>query len=932
MQMMADPEMIDGAWKRGLKLFAAVSCIAFMGLLNFAGKSVASVSAPVPAGAGSELFEDELLTSAYTVHIADEQHDEALQVAERAITAFPHDLEWRRRAARSAELVGKSGRALTHWLYLAEQGDGAARLSALRLTRSLKEFPVRRYLLEGLLFSGSTDPELVREYQQVSGELDAAGEAYRQLASRFGSNEREALLVEQARLATLLGRSAEAVNALNKLALLRPLSPEEAAQRAHLQFGQGDLEKAWQTSHGVEQHSGKQDDPLLSDLIAPSRDAVTPGVVVQAPAQAYSGDRSSYRWSRAEHGQPERKYFHVTKPSIGALLRYEFNQERRDVPGARRVDSSHGITERLDLASQGFAYHPALLQFNLKFSPELRQVMQKTSEAGVDSSTSGNSFNPNYQLNAEFLNLKPYTLNLFVHRLEAQSWSTYTGVTRTNNTSYGADLVLKYSLLPTTIGFSNSSSEQDGYYQSSSDWQELHLLSRHSGVTGDSNLMSTYSINKQLTSGTTNELKAFNTNFTNQIGFSENDRIKLVSNLQHQRQESASFRNESFLLSESLAWQHLKNLRSQYGFNYRHLSTAVTDASWTSLDGRLTHKLYDNLTTTLGANGSLYSSAGTDQRSLSGLLTTEYQRTLGNLGSLNLHAGVSSLYTTRKGQRGMVQVSNEGHTLSSLTETFLDATNIAVDSIVVTNSAGTTIYVRDVDYQINIIGLLVRISRLPLGAIADAQLVMVSYQYERDAGYDDRLLTQNYGISLELKKTLYLSYRYLQTRQALLAGPPPDRLSDTELHFASVRVVAGWSESGAIYENNRNSSETSYSRWEVNQSLRFKPTNWLQYSARGYYGETDYRSRVDFKRTSGVSTSFYWSPASWLRFELEGFAERVNGTLEKTTNSGLKAGLEATYRLWKGRLNYKRAEQDTSLGSNRRRSQMVQLELIRLTW
>jgi hypothetical protein len=83
------------------------------------------------------LFDDELFDQDYVMHTANDKHEEALQVAEKVVAAEPGNQGWRRRAARSAELAGRRRQALNHWLYLAEQGDGVARQSALRLTRSM---------------------------------------------------------------------------------------------------------------------------------------------------------------------------------------------------------------------------------------------------------------------------------------------------------------------------------------------------------------------------------------------------------------------------------------------------------------------------------------------------------------------------------------------------------------------------------------------------------------------------------------------------------------------------------------------------------------------------------------------------------------------------------------------------------------------------
>lgn len=852
------------------------------------------------------LFEDELFDMAYATHTSEGKYDEALKIADQAIKTRPSVLAWRRKAAISAELAGRPDRALAYWLYLAEVGDGTARQAALRLSRSMNDSHLQRYLLERLLLAGDADPEILKEYLSVSEKLGETSEAYNLLSAGLPSVNRELLCKEQARLAESLGRPNEAVNALNKLALIRPLTPGEATQRATFMFGQGDLERSWQASSVLE--TDKKEAPVIS------------------------GPRRSFVWNRASGRQAERRYFQADTPSVGAQIKYEFDQDVRTVSGQKTTDSSQITTERFDLATKGFVYHPALLRFNLRVSPEFKQSIQNRAETTGGSDTNGNSFNTNYHANVAILSQKPYTLTFFAHHLESQSWATYTGVTKTSTDSYGADFALKYSLLPTTIGFSSSSATQSSYYGSNNDFQEVHLLSRHRGISGDSSLTSTYSVNKQITNNVTNEIKTQNNTFSNQYQITTDGRVNLASNLQYMDQNSASFQNKSLFMIENLSWQHRKNLRSQYSLNYRQLESGTTDSSWTSLNGSLTHKLYENLTTTGGVTGTSNSYNGGGNKAAAGFLDSAYQRTLGNVGTLNLNAGANYLYTTRTGASETTQVINEPHTLSSTAETFLDRSDINATSIVVTNSDGTIIYVNDVDYRIDSIGSSVRIHRVPLGGITDGQLVSVSYSYTSDAAYDDALLTQNYGLALELKRSLFLTYRYLHAKQTLRAGPQPLRLNNSTIHLTTIRYDVDWSESGATFEDNNSSSDISYRRWELSQTIRLRPNNRFQYTLRGYYGETEYRSHPELKRRTGATTSLNWMPYNWLRFNMEGYLEQVNSSLEKTVNGGTRSGLELNYRLWTAKLNFKFAVQDDSLSDSSRTNQQIQLELSRTMW
>ena len=878
----------------------------------------ATASAVSTAAEAQALFDDELLDQDYVMHTAKDHYEEALQVAEKAIAAQPGSQEWRRRAARSAELAGRRRQALNHWLFLVEQGDGAARQSALRLTRGMHEFPIRRTLLEAELRAGNGDDDLLREYIGVCTELGATNEAYDLLSSRISFGNRELLLQELARLAEGLGRPQSAINAYDQLALIRPLTPQEQQKRASLQFGDGDLQRNWQQAFG-----GRQEDPLPADELAMGATA--------APSE----QRQLYSWrdARRRDDGNGRRYLKIEPPSVGATLKYELNYDERIVSNAKTVDRAHTITERLDVNSRGYLYHPALFQFGVKVAPEFLQRMQSYRDASNDRSSDDTSFNANYQLNATLLSQKPYTLTLFAQRLEAQTWASYSGATTTAADSYGADLTLKSLLFPTTLGFSKSSGDQQGYYRSRSDWQEFHLLSRHSGkISGESSLSSTYSSNQQLTNSIATSIKTFNTNLTNQLKLTSDERVKLSSNLQYTHQDATSNLTNSLFINEQLHWRHRSNLQSQYLYSYRQTTSTVSDSYWHALEGRLSHRLYENLTTVAALAATRNETDGGRQDSGSGSLSADYRRRLGSWGQLGLTAGLQDQYNRRSGDTGLVQVSNEPHTLTIGNDTYLNQSDVDPASIMVTNSTGGTIYLNSIDYRVDLVGSSLLITRLPLGSIGDGQLVLISYRYTRSSGYNDRLLTQQYGSTLELFKTLFLSYRYLQADQTILSGAPPDRLSDSRIHLASARLDQGWGESSVSYEDAVNTTDISYTRWEASQWFRLRYSNWLQANLRGYYGETDYRTIDDLKKTYGGTAGGFWSPAPWLRFTLEGYLERTSGRLQSSVNGGGKLDLEANYRLWSARIGYKYTDQNDQISDYQRRNHILQFQISRTVW
>lgn len=211
----------------------------------FAGNALAAQ----PAASLPEiraLFEQELFELAHTVFLANGKPVEALAVAERAIRARPSDKVWRKKAAQTAEWAGRPDLALEQWFYLGQQGSLEGRQSALRLSRALQEFPLRKQLLEQAITDGTADPAQQLEYLTVAEGMGLPQDVYALLASgKLGGFDQAWSLTEQARLAEHLGRPVEAAKAWEQRATLKPLGPDESLKLASLWYGQGDTTRSW---------------------------------------------------------------------------------------------------------------------------------------------------------------------------------------------------------------------------------------------------------------------------------------------------------------------------------------------------------------------------------------------------------------------------------------------------------------------------------------------------------------------------------------------------------------------------------------------------------------------------------------------------------------------------------------------------------------
>jgi len=264
--------------------------------------------------------------------------------------------------------------------------------------------------------------------------------------------------------------------------------------------------------------------------------------------------------------------------------------------------------------------------------------------------------------------------------------------------------------------------------------------------------------------------------------------------------------------------------------------------------------------------------------------------------------------------------------------TLLDNEKVDLDSILVTNVAGTIVYRENVDYTLEEIDSSVRISRTVLGAIANGQTVLVDYRYLRDPAFDDTLFGQTYGIQLHLWKAFRLSYRFFKLDQDIVSGTPPENRIDDTAHTAQLQYDLGWTNTLLSFEDTDRKSGVSLRRWRAQENLRFSPWRPLFFSIKGFYQQTEFKDSNDTEDFYGLRTIINWTPARWSRFELEGFHERISGDREDKLQTGLNASLKMSYRIWNGNISYGYLETEDKNSGQKITEQTLLFEIIRLLW
>lgn len=631
--------------------------------------------------------------------------------------------------------------------------------------------------------------------------------------------------------------------------------------------------------------------------------------------------RSRTRRPKAVSG----KYLQLSRPQLGFGASYEFTEERKTIAENETTVINHEFNEWLEAGVDGSIYHPALLSFSQDLKLEWRQM---ESERDEEESTSLDGYLVGYDTRVSVLKDKPYTLNLYTMRTQDTYSSPFASRTRTETDQYGADLAFKYRILPTHLSYSHSQTEQEGFFTSTDEYDTLELQTTYGGFV--------YKGSREERMRTTDESFQSNVDRTeHQLRgnhyLTADEHLRLTSLLSHRRTDGDTVDYTTVNATERLMWKHYKSLESDYEIHYQHSNWDETESTLRSIRARLTHLLYENLVTRLSGR---YSENEFDQdceTTYGGLLDLGYNRTI-PAGRLHINMQNDYQVITRDITEAYAQISEEPQQLTTGEVTLLNRQDVDNDTVVVTNSAGTIIYIENIDYQVSTIGNSTRISRLQFGAIPDGGSVLVSYQYLTNPAYDSSIHTQSYHARVFLWSALTLSLRYSSSDERVLSGIAPEEESDSQTWGAGLNWVWRWTETSIDFDDATVESGISTRRWRVEESLSFRPTRAVFFNIRGQYTNTDFKESDETEDAYGLLLNLNWQPVRWWKFDLQGSWLEVSGSFEESINWELAAGITLSYRIWHGSLKYRIIDNEDRISGDQRSEHRIYAELIRRKW
>ncbi len=636
---------------------------------------------------------------------------------------------------------------------------------------------------------------------------------------------------------------------------------------------------------------------------------------------------------RSAHGEGG---FSIERPKLGMGTFYEYEEEKRTFQESETKAVTHDMREYVTLQTEGWAGYPNLMGYRLSVTPEWRQETFRKSllPDGPEQTDDRDTSVLAYNAKATFFEQKPLSLDLFSDRSTRKIDLSNQEDTDIETRSWGSRLGFTSAVLPIMLSFTDRNTDQTGFYDSDEDRKMVRASIRHLLKRS----ISTLNILRDDTRKTIQTVsdpmdvssKTTTAEFTNTFLFSGDERVRLDSLLYSGREEYDDIRIDTRMVTENFYWSITQNLLTQYTANFNRREAGDVTTEEKALDGLLTHRLGDSLTTTLGAGAASNDFTGGSEDRYRSKLGFDYRRSFPG-GSIDIKASGNYQKTQRTGAGKQVPTETR-LVLSNGEEALLAADFIDLDTIVVTSTDGSVVYTENIDYQVSEAGSGVRISRSLLGAIEDGQEVVVHYAYRVDSAYDDARFGQDYRFDLSLGSFMSLTGVHRSLDQRILSGDPPANRMDDAENSLYLRFVAGGSETRLEYRNMDRKSGDSTITKSVRELIDigvFRATS-LNFS--GEYGKRDFTDTHESETFYTYGADLKWRPIWWCDVSLIGRRSDISGDRQDMGYSEISPKILVTYGVWKASLAYRVSDQKDRAVDNRLWRQRLYFTVTRALW
>lgn len=241
-----------------------------------------------------------------------------------------------------------------------------------------------------------------------------------------------------------------------------------------------------------------------------------------------------------------------------------------------------------------------------------------------------------------------------------------------------------------------------------------------------------------------------------------------------------SFNNDLFSFNQRLELQHSDTLSTFYHVQASEDDTDVQDEERLEGEAGFIKQYYQSLTVT----GRVFAVDNTIDASTDQTIGTFFDLDYRKYTPIGRYTSTLGIGTDREKQTtesGQLSVIDEVHVLAGVTPQQLHEPNVVPGSVVVTDSTNTVTYIEGLDYRIQDFGQFSEIVRLVGGSIPDGAVVLVDYS----SGAAENARIQNNRINwrqrLQLGESPFaLLSEYRLRDEKLMSGDDPGNLNREE--------------------------------------------------------------------------------------------------------------------------------------------------------
>lgn len=531
--------------------------------------------------------------------------------------------------------------------------------------------------------------------------------------------------------------------------------------------------------------------------------------------------------------QPLRLYISGADLTTEGEQRKETVTFRQPDSLTREVQSYYTLSPAVGLFLAGSIYHPYFLSFagSVRYGNTwYGSTSQFGDEDAMEPSTKRNSKATvwQYGVTATFVKRKPYATSLYSSlSTSIQDYDFFTRST-VDNTTYGVRSGYWSGPVPFAITFDRERTDEtpsSGDPFSRED-DTFTVKARNSRTDPDETSLD-YSMNQYrsfndssiLSDGVRHSLNIFDTEAFRSAG-----RTRLQSGLFYSRVESTE-QSESLALQESLQRIHDGHLTSGYLYRFTDQTSGSAESMAHQAMARLTHQLYESLTSTVAVDGQLSRTRGDgsshDLSQQGGMISEAYTKRIPADGRFTADVSVDyHLEDDGSGTGGSATTIDESHSLSGSGVVLLEQPNVDPSSVTVTDPTGTIRYEEGRDYRVIPRGDSVEIQRVFGGFIPEGQTVLVDYTSDGSASTGYSTLGRMANSRLNLFREILGIYGRLN--KITHSGGSGLNFDDVSDRIVGLDLNVGWLSAGASRQT-YDATGLSYTTLRYYEKLSFTP-------------------------------------------------------------------------------------------------------------